>query len=72
MHAAQPLKSEMGVAGLRRRELLLLGGASAAASQLPGAAAPAAAAAAAVDADLKPAQVPETVELGRSGKRSRL
>lgn len=67
MHAAQPLKPKADPYGLRRRELLLLGGASAAASQLPSAAAPAAAAAA-VDTDLKPAQVPETVELGRSGE----
>ncbi|KAK9824860.1 hypothetical protein WJX74_001115 [Apatococcus lobatus] len=65
LHAVQPLCSDSSVAGLRRRDLLLLGGATAAASQLPSAAAPAVAAA--VDTDLKPAQVSETIELGRSG-----
>ena len=46
---------------------MLLGGASAAAGQLSSAAAPAAAASA-VNTELQPAHVPETVELGRSGQ----
>ncbi|KAK9853919.1 hypothetical protein WJX84_005356 [Apatococcus fuscideae] len=64
-HSAQHISRTKQQTGIERRHLMLLGGAAVAATQLPSSAS--GLRATAVEAELKPASVPETVELGKSG-----